>query len=709
MVTAAELSDGDGVDLCRAIRERAPTLPVVLLAGPDADEALAHEAVRAGVTEYLPDAVLEGADDIRAAVGRALEDGTTTPADAEAAASARKQELTRYETIVEAVDDLVFAFDERGRFTFANEAHESMTGNPAEDLIGKHPSIQVPDEYVEKTERIIRELLADDERTHATFEMEVVRTDGTRVPCETHIALMTDDDGEFRGTAGIVRDVSDRKEQERLFQTLVEEANDGIVITSDGEIQFCNEQMADLLDTTRDRLAGDDVFEYVAPEDRERVDDAFWQRYDGDDDAARYEIDLVTTDGERVPVEVNTSLVSYEGATGDLAIVRNITGRREREQELELYEKMLNAVPDLVYAIDEAGRFIAVNEAGRDLTGWDPEDAIGKHVSIGMDPEDVREGQRYVEELIANEGRGKAIYEMSLHRADGETIPAENHVALLTDDEGNFRGSVGVVRDISDRHRRERRLTVLNRALRHDLRNSMHVVLANVDLLTREVEDADLLDRLETVRRRAEEVNSLSEKAREIEQTLGTHETECRPVDLAPLLDSQVQSFRERFPVATIETDLPEHAWVEATELIDTAVGNLVENSIQHTGTDPTVAVSLAVGEETVTVTVADDGPGIPEKERRVVKQGSETPLDHASGLGLWLVTWITRDSGGEIRFEDHDDWGSVVHLELDRATDVPSDSPTDTVESEAAAEGSDTDASDAVAETPQSDESESE
>jgi PAS domain S-box-containing protein len=678
VVTAADLPDGSGLSLCERIRERRPALPVVFVPATSDDE-LARDAVRAGVTEYLPVSVLSGPDDLRGAVAAALDaDPETTGGSGGAdtgavqASADRTDELERYETIVEAVDDLVFAFDEQGRFTFANEAHESMTGNPAEDLIGKHPAIQVPDADVAKTERIVRELLADDDRDHATFEMDVIRTDGERVPCETHIALMTDEDGEFRGTAGIVRDVSDRKEQEDLFSTLVEEANDGIIITSEGGIQFCNEQMAKMLGATREELTGESVHRFVADEDRETVEEMFWQRYRGESDSARYEIDLCTTDGERVPVEVNTSLVSYQGSTGDLAIVRDITDRREREQELELYEKMLNAVPDLVYAVDEAGRFIAINEAGRELTGWNPDEAIGEHVSIGMNEADVAAGQRYVEQLLADDDREKAIYEMELHRTDGETIPAENHVALLTNDEGHFRGSVGVVRDISDRHRRERRLTVLNRALRHDLRNSMHVVLANAELLTAEIDDPDLRDRLDTIRNRAEEVNGLSEKAREIEQTLGTHQTERRAVDLAPLLDTKVETFRDRYPSATVEATLPDHAWVEATELIDSAVGNLVENSIQHNGADPTVAVSLSVDDDRVRVTVADDGPGIPEKERRIVKQGSETPLDHASGLGLWLVAWITRDSGGTIRFEDHDDWGSVVHLDLDRC-DAPS------------------------------------
>jgi len=688
VVTAADLPDGTGVELCERVREHRPALPVVFVPATG-DDRLASEAVRAGVTEYLPTPLLDGPGDLRTVVAAALDSAAVSPTDAATAddgdewppSTDRTGELQRYETIVEAVDDLVFAFDEDGRFTFANEAHESMTGNPAEDLLGKHPSVQVPDEDVAKTERIVRELLGDDEREHATFEMDVIRTDGERVPCETHIALMTDEDGEFRGTAGIVRDISDRKEKEELFETLVEEANDGIIITSEGGIQFCNAQMAELLGTSREELTGQGVHRFVAEEDRRTVDEMFLRRYEGDSDAARYEIDLRTVDGERVPVEVNTSLVSYQGSTGDLAIVRDITDRREREGELELYEEMLNAVPDLVYAIDETGRFIAINEAGRELTGWDPDEAIGEHVRIGMTEADVAAGQRYVERLLADD-REKAIYEMELQRIDGETIPAENHVALLTDDDGTFRGSVGIVRDISDRKRRERRLTVLNRALRHDLRNSMHVVLANAELMAAEVDDPDLRERLDTIRRRAEDVNSLSEKAREIEQTLGTHQTERRPVDLAPLLETQIESFRDRYPGATVEADLPDHAWVAATALIDSAVSNLVENSIQHNGDGPTVAVSLSVDDDRVRVTVADDGPGIPEKERRIVKQGSETPLDHASGLGLWLVAWITRDSGGEIHFEDHDDWGSVVHLDLDRhrgdESDLPDGSGTD-------------------------------
>ncbi|WP_424018030.1 PAS domain S-box protein [Halorientalis pallida] len=578
----------------------------------------------------------------------------------------RERDLRMYETIVEAVDDLVFALDEDGRFAFANEAHESRTGFASEELIGENPADMLPEAAIRRARETVADLRSDPDRDSTIFEMDLPGRDGETIPCEVHIAVLTDDDGAFRGTAGIVRDISDRKEQEQLYSTLLTEANDGIAITRKGRLQFVNEQMATLVGGTRAEIEGTDVFDLIAPEDHAIVRRNYQRRLDQESETSRYEIELETLDGERVPVEVSTTFVQYQGERGEMAIIRAIGDRKERERELELYEEMLNAVPDSVYAVDEDGRFVALNDTACEVVGLPEDELVGTHVSICMDERDIERGQDLIRDLLTGE-REKGIYEMDLEPVDGEAIPGENHVALLTDDDGEFRGSVGVLRDVSDRQERERRLTVLNRALRHDLRNSMHVIMANAELVARGVSDPEIQGKLDTIVDRAEQINSLSEKAREIEQTLANHEQTRKPIDLGELLATQVERFREQYPDATIETDLPAHAWVEATPLIDTAVENLIENSIEHTD-EARIQVSLSTTGDSVTVTVADDGPGIPEKERRIVGKGSETPLDHASGLGLWLVTWITRDSGGEVVFEAPEDGGSIVRLVLDSA-----------------------------------------
>lgn len=582
----------------------------------------------------------------------------------------REWELPMYETVVEAVDDRVFAVDENGQFTFANAAHEPQTGSSAEELIREDASAAVSDRAMAQCERIVSALRSDPDQNSATFEMDISGQDDETVPCEVKLATLTEN-GEFRGAAGIIRDISDRKEQEQLYSTLLEKANDSIAITRQGHVQFVNEQLATLLGGTRVEIEGTSVFDLISPADHEIVRRSYEERVDGEGGTGRYEIELDTLDGERVPVEVSTTLIQYQGERGELAIVRDIADRRERERELELYETMLNAVPDSVYAVDESGQFVALNETACAAVGLPEDDLVGEHCSICMDRRDIERGRELIQELLTSE-QEKAIYDMDLEPVDSDPVPGENHVALLTDEDGGFRGSVGVLRDVTDRQERERRLTVLNRALRHDLRNSMHVVMANAELVAQSVSDTVTQDKLDTIVDRAEQINSLSEKAREIEQTLANHEQTRRSVDLAELLATQVKRLCEQYPDTAIETDLPAHAWVEATSLIDTAVENLIENSIEHTD-EARIQVSLSTGEESVTVTVADDGPGIPEKERRVVGNGSETPLDHASGLGLWLVTWITRDSGGEVVFESPEDGGSVVRLVLDRA-DQPVD-----------------------------------
>jgi signal transduction histidine kinase len=108
---------------------------------------------------------------------------------------------------------------------------------------------------------------------------------------------------------------------------------------------------------------------------------------------------------------------------------------------------------------------------------------------------------------------------------------------------------------------------------------------------------------------------------------------------------------------------------VPSAKHLVTAVGNLLNNAIEHNDAErPSVRVSVEPTDgdgRYVRIRVADNGPGIPEAEREVLREGTETPLEHGSGLGLWIVYWIATMSGGDITFEENDGRGSVVTLAL--------------------------------------------
>lgn len=73
-----------------------------------------------------------------------------------------------------------------------------------------------------------------------------------------------------------------------------------------------------------------------------------------------------------------------------------------------------------------------------------------------------------------------------------------------------------------------------------------------------------------------------------------------------------------------------------------------------------------------MTITVLDNGPGIPEREQALIMGEREiTQLNHATGIGLWVVKWVVESYGGELTFDESEDGGSAVTLRLDRA-DAP-------------------------------------
>ncbi|MFC6826598.1 sensor histidine kinase [Halopelagius fulvigenes] len=224
----------------------------------------------------------------------------------------------------------------------------------------------------------------------------------------------------------------------------------------------------------------------------------------------------------------------------------------------------------------------------------------------------------------------------------------------------------------SERRRAEwlsQRLHVLNRVLRHDLRNEVNVVQGYASLIAAgEAEGADARRRAAVIERKSEEILHLSEKARQLEQLLAENEdVSSMRSDLAAVVRNRLDALRVDHPEAAVAADLPEEAHVSTVPLLDAMVDDLVENAVVHNPSpEPLVSVRVTVRPDAVVLRVADDGPGIPEAELAVLDSGVETPLSHSSGLGLWFVRWVVAESGGRLDFEERS-VGTAVTVSLPR------------------------------------------
>ena len=338
-------------------------------------------------------------------------------------------------------------------------------------------------------------------------------------------------------------------------------------------------------------------------------------------------------------------------------------------------DELVGSMAEAVIVVDESGRIADCNPAAADLAaGSDPPEigaqfadafpTIAAAIDLAADS-----GER-VELTTAASGteRRYEVQSVSLQRGYG-TITSH----LLT------------VRDITDRYEREQqlqrygqRLEVLNRVLRHDIRNGMNIILGTATQCA--TDHPEVAGKLEPVERKGREILALSEKAREAEAVMQDTPLQTTPVDVVPVVERVVDALAADYPAAEIRTDLPGEAVVSGTDSLDAAVREVLENAIEHDDSpEPVVDVAVETGPQEAVVAVDDEGPGLPQQERQVLERGEESALTHSSGLGLWLVTWIVASAGGEIGLGSPDDSGTTVRLHLPLADQASSGRPAET------------------------------
>lgn len=319
------------------------------------------------------------------------------------------------------------------------------------------------------------------------------------------------------------------------------------------------------------------------------------------------------------------------------------------------------AIDDLgsaVLVVDQSDRIINLNTEAEHVLGVDREKALGDSFS------------QYFPDVEPSGDGGR----ISLRPAGARREYAVT-TNPLTDSRGRGVGHTVVLQDITNEIQREQRLGVLNRVLRHNLRNDLNIVQGYIQMVRDDVDRDAVDEKLEIAESKTEDVISLGDKARRFEETLSNPGT-MEPVDLDQQLQLIKQELNSEYPNAVVELDLPADLRVRGTEsIVDRIFENLLENALEHnTGPEPRVAVTMVEHDPEsgiVTISIQDNGPGIPAHEVEILDADRETSLEHGSGLGLWLVSWGVGTLGGKVSFSVNDT-GTTVLLELPTVAGEP-------------------------------------
>ena len=366
-------------------------------------------------------------------------------------------------------------------------------------------------------------------------------------------------------------------------------------------------------------------------------------------------------------------------------------------------------------AVGRRGRRTAVRETDDLVVVADDDDTI---VEVNAAAEETLREAALGETTVAD-----VLGETASALSDAETVTLDGRaydpqVSWLSDHRDRRLGAVVSLRDVTARESREQRLSVLNRVLRHNVRNQMDVIRAHAEVLDDE-------DHAAAIRETVDTVSKLGRDARIVARLA---DSETVPVRIDEVVDSVVADHCEGAPATatpdtagaefvgddepdsgaepdervatdgsdgsvgndsvgdgatgvdasnasdisnasnatladgvTVTTDVPSETVVTDERALRVALDSAIANAVEHADSRVTVDCRERETADGYVVSVADDGSGLPATERAALEVDRETQLDHATGLGLWKLRWAVEALGGTVSVSTDD--GTTVSV----------------------------------------------
>jgi PAS domain S-box-containing protein len=379
------------------------------------------------------------------------------------------------EAVIHNIPDIAWMKDTEGLFVVVNGAFAAACARKLEDIPGLTDLDLWPADLAEAYRRDDRDVMAS--RQRKVIEEQLGESSGRRIWIETIKSPIVGDEGEVLGTAGIARDVTQRRRAEDLLReseakfrmlftemrtaaTLQEVVFDAAGRAVDTRFLEVNPAFERLVRKSKNELVGrlgTDVFA--------GADTAWWVAMLG----------RVATTGEPVNVEryeprddAHLFIHAYRPKPGQVAtLIRDVTEHRRAERALqeseERYRLHFENVQDIVFSLDRDGRITAVSPSVRSVLGYEPSELIGRR--LGETPllgeEALSLARANIARVLAGE-RVEASYSV-VNKAGGAVVMEISASPLQK--AGVVEGVLGVARDVTRRKKAEDELLALNDTL----------------------------------------------------------------------------------------------------------------------------------------------------------------------------------------------------------------------------------------------------
>ena len=374
-----------------------------------------------------------------------------------------------------------------------------------------------------------------------------------------------------------------------------------------------------------------------------------------------------------------------------LALARAFAARAASEREARakatVLRSIIESMADGVIVADESGEIIHSNKAASAILGREPG---------SMTADELARGHRLhgadqvtpAELPLARAMRGESLdgVELVLRRDDGDDAWLSLNARPLVDDLGHSHGGVMVFRDVTREKAARTQLMVSDRmasigvlaaGVAHEINNPLAAVVANLELVSRDLGERDsaLRDEVADAREAADRVRQI---VRDLKIFSRAEDDRAEAVDVRAVLDSSARmAWNEIRHRARLVKDYAELPPVSANESrLGQVFLNLIVNAAQaiaegHADENEIRLTARQLGPDKIAIEIADTGVGMPpEIQARLFTPFFTTkPAGVGTGLGLAICKRLVEAMGGEIGVESEPGRGTVFRVVLPAAS----------------------------------------
>ena len=576
---------------------------------------------------------------------------------------------------VEQSASAVFFTDTDGTIEYVNPAFEELTGYDAGEAIGRNPRIlksgKLPAEYYERMwgTSLEGDVWREEVPNH--------RADGELYYANQTIAPIRNGTGEITEFVAIQNEITEYKRLSRdleVYETIVQQLDDPVMLQDlDGNFVVANEAVSEHAGVPTDELVGRDEFAFMDAESAAFVADRKREVLEHEEPVS-YEVSPSFPDTEEER-SFNTLRYPYydesDDLAGTIAICRDFTELKRREKQLVQYKSAVEGAYDLIAACDADERLVFANGPYCEFHGIDPAKVRELTTRDVLGEEQYAVVEDHLENVLAGEHVKFRMTRVDPDR--GERILDVRYYPIEDEQEGSRQGepdvvgAVAIMRDVTDDAEREQHLAVVDRLLRHNIRNELNVVHGRTAQI-REETDGEIAELADRILSPVERLLETAEKSRAVTEIL-RKQSDGETVDVAAGCRAAAKWIENRHPNASVDVVAPASAVATASPNLGDAIDELLENAVEHADVErPSAEIRITEATESVHVSIRDQNPAISEMDRAVLENGRPpNQLSHGSGLGLWLVYWIVKRSGGSITVRDVGPRGNLVTIELPR------------------------------------------